>query len=144
MDLDQLIIGSNNNMTSILSMLDGIGNNLIKDLIRALKLSIGNANNNISNLDNRVTILEAKPDYTDDISNINNSISNLDNNMTSILYILSRLENTIVKNAISEVDIKLDRFQHEINERITACENKLEEHDNILADILSRLSSAGI
>jgi hypothetical protein len=28
--------------------------------------------------------------------------------------------------------------------RITACENKLEEHDNILADILSRLTHAGI
>jgi hypothetical protein len=40
--------------------------------------------------------------------------------------------------------MKLDRFQFDINQRITACENKLEEHDNILADILSKLSAEGI
>jgi phosphomannomutase len=144
MDLDQQIIDINNIMTSILYMLDGIGNNHIKDLIRDLGLSIGNANTNIANLDNRVTILESKPDYSNDISNINNDITNINDNMTSVLYMLSGLENTIVKNAIKEVDIKLDRFQHDIDERITVCERKLEEHDNILADILSRLSAAGI
>jgi hypothetical protein len=120
MDLDQQIIGINNNMTSILYMLDGIGNNHIKDLIRDLGLLIGNANTDISNLDNRITILENKPDYSNDISNINNNISNLNDNMTSVLYMLDGLQNTLVKNAIREVDIKLDRFIHDINERLTA------------------------
>jgi hypothetical protein len=135
MDLDQQIIGINNNMTSILYMLDGIVNNHINDLIRDLGLSIGNANNDISNLDNRVTILESKPDYTDDISNINIDISNLNDNMTSVLYILDGLPNTHVKEAIRELGLMINDIRDELSERITACENKLEEHDNTLADI---------
>jgi phosphomannomutase len=144
MDLDQRIIGINDNMTSILYMLDGIGNNNIKDLIRDLGLSIGNANTNIANLDNRVTILESKPDYSNDISNINNDISNLNDNMTSVLYILEGLQNSHVKNALRDLGFQINNIQYDLNERITSCEQKLDEHDNILADILSRLTAAGI
>jgi hypothetical protein len=143
-DLDQRIIRITDNMTSILYMLDEIGNNRDKDLIRDLGLSQGNATTDISNLDNRVTVLEAKPDYSNEISNINNGITNLNDNMTSVLYMLSGLQNTSVKNAIRDLDMKLDRFQYDIKERITLCEGKLEEHDNILADILSRLTHPGI
>jgi predicted nucleic acid-binding Zn-ribbon protein len=144
MDLDQQIIGINNNMTSILYTLDGFENNRIKDLILDLGLSIGNANTDISNLDNRVTILESKPDYSNDISNINNDITNLNDNMTSVLYILDGLQNTHVKEAMRELGFIINDIRNELSERITACERKLEEHDNILADILSRLTHAGI
>jgi hypothetical protein len=121
MDLDQRIIGINENMTSILYMLDDIGNNRIKDLIRELGLSLGYANTNIDNLDNRVTILESKPDYSNDISNINDDITNLNDNMISVLYTQSGLQNTSVKDAMRDLGFRIVDLRNELSERITAC-----------------------
>jgi thiamine phosphate synthase YjbQ (UPF0047 family) len=68
-------------------MLSGLENTHVKDALRELGLTIGATHNNISNLDNRITVLEAKPDSSNDISNINNEITNLNDNITSVLYI---------------------------------------------------------
>jgi hypothetical protein len=49
-----------------------------------------------------------------------------------------------VKDALMELGFQINDLHHDINERMISCERKLEEHDNILADILSRLIYAGI
>jgi hypothetical protein len=54
------------------------------------------------------------------------------------------LDGTHVKDEFRELGFQIVGVRNELSERITACENKLEEHDNILADILSRLIAAGI
>jgi hypothetical protein len=64
--------------------------------------------------------------------------------MASVLSILDGLQNTYVKEAIRDQGFMIKDIRDELSERITACENKLEEHYNILADILSRLTHAGI
>jgi hypothetical protein len=84
MDIDHQIVGINDNITSVLYMLDGLQNTHVKVVIRDLGLSLRNTKTNISNLDNRVTVLENKPDYSNDISNINNDIANLDDNMSYV------------------------------------------------------------
>jgi hypothetical protein len=54
------------------------------------------------------------------------------------------LQNSHVKEAIRELGFIINDIWDEMSERIELCERKLEEHDNILADILSRLTHAGI
>jgi hypothetical protein len=54
------------------------------------------------------------------------------------------LQNTSVKDSIRDFAFEINNLRVDINERITLCERKLEEHDNIFVDILSRLIAAGI
>jgi hypothetical protein len=145
-DINNDITNLNDSMTSVLYMLDGIGNNRIKDLIRDLGLALGNATTDVSNLDSRVTVLEGIdiPDYSNEISDIDNDITNLNDNMTSVLYMLSEPENTHVKEELRDIGFRIDGLRNELTERIELCEPKLDEHDNILADLLSRLIAAGI
>jgi hypothetical protein len=96
-----------------------------------------NIHNNYSFAINKI----GKPDYKNNKSDINNSISNLNDNMSSVLYIVSGLQNTIVKTIIRAIEFEINNLRGDINERITLCEQKLEEHNNILADILSRIST---
>jgi hypothetical protein len=54
------------------------------------------------------------------------------------------LDGTHVKDAIWDLGFQIVGFRNEMSERITTCENKLEEYDHILSDILSRLTQSGI
>jgi hypothetical protein len=64
--------------------------------------------------------------------------------MTSVLNMLSGLENTHVKDSLRDLGLAIGSLQNDILERITLCEQKLEEQDNILADISSRLTHTRI
>jgi hypothetical protein len=75
---------------------------------------------------------------------VNNDISNLNDNMTSVLYMLSSIGNNLIKDLIRDLGLEISGLRDELTDRITTCERKLEEHDNILANILSRLTAAGI
>jgi hypothetical protein len=57
---------------------------------------------------------------------------------------LSGLQNTGVKDEMRNLGFMINDLRNELSERIELCERKLEEHDNILADTLSRLTTAGI
>jgi uncharacterized protein Yka (UPF0111/DUF47 family) len=89
-------------------------------------------------------VLEGKPDYTNDISNINKSITNLNDNMSSVLYMLDSIQNTHIKDELRNIGFRIEDLRNVMSERITLFERKLEENDNTLADILSRLTAAGI
>jgi hypothetical protein len=60
-------------MTSVLYISVGLQNTHIKEAIRDLGFMINDNTTNITNFDNRVTVLEAIeiPDYSNDIANIN-------------------------------------------------------------------------
>jgi hypothetical protein len=51
-------------------------------------------------------------------------------------------EDAIVKNYLRKLRFKINDLRDNIKERMTRCERKLEEHDNILTELLSRLDHA--
>jgi hypothetical protein len=75
---------------------------------------------------------------------IHHEISVVNDNITSISEILTGLEGTHVKEYLRELRFQICDLRDEITQRMTACERKIEKYDNILADILSRLTVAGI
>jgi hypothetical protein len=133
-----------------------------------MQSNISNINNEIvifdhgiTNLDNRVTVLEAIeiPDYSNEITNIQNNISNingnitaidndisnLDNNMESVLHILSGFENVIVKNGLQDLAFQIVDVLREIsgeisvvNDTITVISEKLSGLDSTYAKHLLR------
>jgi hypothetical protein len=54
------------------------------------------------------------------------------------------LENSHVKDAIRDHGFQINDLRDEITKRMTTCERKIEEYDNIVADRLSRLTVAGL
>jgi predicted nucleic acid-binding Zn-ribbon protein len=73
-------------------------------------------------------------DFENAIVDVNNEISGFNNNITSVSEILSGLENTHVKDIIREIEFQIYDLRDEIIQRMTACERKIEDYDNILAD----------
>jgi hypothetical protein len=78
------------------------------------------------------------------IVDVNRDISMVNDTITSISEILTGLEGTHVKDYLRELGFQINDFRDDNNERMTVCERKIEEHDNKLFDILSRLIVAGI
>jgi hypothetical protein len=54
------------------------------------------------------------------------------------------LDGTHAKDILRELGFQINDLRTEITQRMTACERKIEEYDNTLAGILSRLTVAGI
>jgi phosphomannomutase len=75
---------------------------------------------------------------------IDNNKSNINDNITYILDVLSGIGNNHIKDLIRDLGLEIGNLRNDLTERIEICERKLEEHDNILANILSRLTNAGI
>jgi hypothetical protein len=57
---------------------------------------------------------------------------------------LSGIGNSLIKDLMRDLGLEISGLRDELTERIELCERKLEEHDNILVNILSRLTAAGI
>jgi hypothetical protein len=98
-------------------MLDGLQNSHLKDAIWDLGFQIGDVQSEISAANDNIAVLSE---------------------------ILSGLDGTHVKDKFRDLGFEINDLRDAIKERITNCERKLEEHDNILADILSRLTHGGI
>jgi predicted nucleic acid-binding Zn-ribbon protein len=108
----------------------------INNNITTINGNINNIDNGISNIDNGVTILESI-----EISDESDEISNINNNIISVLYMLDGLQNSHIKDAIRDLDSKINHLQHDYSEDITNINNNITNINNDISNLDNTMTS---